>query len=75
MEMGQLFYYFINDYNERHPQDKIEYIDGAGEPYGWVFYQKPQFFDLQKRYINAGNTIFLNGIKENNVIICSRSLN
>jgi hypothetical protein len=75
MEMGELFYYFINDYNERHPQDKIEFINTSGEPYGWVFYKKPHFFDFQKKYINARKTIFNNGIKENNVIICSRSLN
>lgn len=75
MEMGELFYYFINDYNERHPQDKIEYINGSGEPFGWVFYKKPQFFNLQTRYIDAGKTIFNNGIKENNVIICNRSPN
>ncbi len=75
MEMGELFYYFINDYNERHPQDKIEYINHAGEPCGWIFYQKPQFFAWRTKYIDAGKTIFNNGIKENNVIICDRSYN
>lgn len=73
MEMGELFYYFINDYNERHPQDKIEYINNSGEPYGWVFTKKPQFLFLATKYVDAGKTIFNNGIKENNVIICSRS--
>ncbi len=75
MELGELFYYFINDYNERHPQDKIEYVNGSGEPYGWIFYQKPQFFGLRTKYIDAGKTIFNNAIKENNVIICNRSNN
>jgi len=75
MELGELFYYFINDYNERHPQDKIEYVDSSGEPYGWIFYEKPQFFGLRTKYIDAGKTIFNNSIKENNVIICNRSLN
>lgn len=73
MEMGELFYYFINDYNERHPQDKIEYINESGEPYGWVFYKKPLFLNLSTRYVDADKTIFNNGIKENNVVICSRS--
>lgn len=75
MEMGELFYYFINDYNERHPQDKIEYINHSGEPFGWVFYQKPQFLSWRTRYVDAGKTIFNNGIRENNVIICDRSFN
>ncbi len=40
MEFGQLFYYFINDYNERHPNAKIEYVNEQGAPYGWLFYKK-----------------------------------
>lgn len=75
MEMGELFYYFINDYNERHPHDKIEYINDSGEPYGWVFYKKPLFNLIQKRFIDADKTIYNNGIRENNVIICRRYLN
>lgn len=75
MEMGELFYYFINDYNERHPHDKIEFINDSGEPYGWVFYKKPPFYTFQTRYIDADKTIYNSGIKENTEIICSRSLN
>jgi hypothetical protein len=74
MEMGELFYYFINDYNERHPHDKIEFINDSGEPHGWVFYKKLQFYTLQPNLIDADKTIFNNSIKENDVIICSRSL-
>lgn len=72
MDFGELFYYFINDYNERHPHDKIEYIDECGEPFGWIFYKKPNFYTIQKDYLDAEKTIFNNSIKENNVIICKR---
>lgn len=75
MEMGELFYYFINDYNERHPNDMIEFANDAGEPYGWVFYKKLPFYTFQTQYMDADKTIFNNGIKENDVIICSRSVN
>lgn len=75
MEMGELFYYFINDYNERHPNEKIEFIDDAGEPHGWVFYKKPRLYTLLKQYIHADKTIYTNRIRENDVIICSRSMN
>lgn len=72
MDLGELFYYFINDYNERHPNDKIEYVDQQGEPFGWVFYKKPLLSIPQKQYVDAEKTIYNNKIKENNVIICNR---
>ncbi len=72
MEFGQLFYYFINDYNERHPNDAIKYVSETGAPYGWIFYKKPKWYTFITRYIAADRTIFINGIRENDVIICSR---
>ena len=74
MEFGQLFYYFINDYNERHPNSKIQFINGSGEPQGWIFYKKPNWRSVMTRYINADKSIYNNHIKENDVIICARSL-
>lgn len=75
MELGELFYYFVNDYNERHPHSKIQYIDNEGEPQGWIFYKKPKWSTLITKYMDVNKTIFKNGIKENDVIICNRSLN
>jgi len=72
MEFGQLFYYFINDYNDRHPNDVIRYVAETGQPNGWIFYKKPKWYTFITRYIDADRTIFLNKIKENDVIICSR---
>ena len=74
MEMGQLFYYFINDYNERHPNSKIQFVNAKGEPNGWIFYKKPKWYSVVTSYVDAEKTIFNNNIKENDVIICSRSL-
>lgn len=74
MEFGQLFYYFINDYNDRHPDSKVQFINNAGEPNGWVFYKKHRWFTFITDYIDAEKTIFNNHIKENDVIICTRSL-
>jgi Type VI secretion system, TssN len=74
MDMGRLFYYFINDYNERHSNSKVQYINGKGEPHGWIFYKKPKWYSIMTKYIDAEKTIFNNNIKENDVIICSRSL-
>jgi hypothetical protein len=74
MEFGQLFYYFINDYNERHPNNKIQVMHPSGEPQGWTFYKQPKWYTIITRYIEAEKTIFNNNIRENDVIICSRSL-
>jgi hypothetical protein len=74
MELGQLFYYFINDYNERHPNSRIQFINTSGEPNGWIFYKKPRWYSMITGYVDAEKTIFNNNIKENDVIICSRSM-
>jgi hypothetical protein len=72
MELGRLFYYFINDYNERHPQARIHYINANGEPYGWMFYKKPRWYTILTGYMDADKTIFVNSIRENDIIVCAR---
>jgi len=75
MDFGQLFYYFINDYNERHNNSRIHYSDNTGEPHGWIFYKKSKWYTVITQYVDAEKTIFNNKIKENDVIICARSVN
>jgi hypothetical protein len=72
MEFGELFYYFINDYNDRHPNAKIEYASEDGEAFGWIFYLKPKWYTLKTKYIDTDKTFFINNIKENDIIICAR---
>ncbi|HWK03335.1 MAG TPA: TssN family type VI secretion system protein [Puia sp.] len=74
MDMGQLFYFFINDYNERHPSSRIEFVNPSGEPHGWIFYKKSRWYSILTKYMDAEKTIYSNHIKENDVIICTRSL-
>ncbi len=74
MNFGELFYYFINDYNERHPDSKVEFVNREGEPNGWIFFKKPRWYTLLTNYIDADKTIFNNRIRENDVIVCTRSL-
>jgi hypothetical protein len=75
MEFGQLFYYFINDYNERHPDSKIQFITGTGEPHGWLFFKKPKWYSILTHYMDTEKTIYNNRIRENDIIICRRALN
>lgn len=71
MIFGKLFYYFINDYNGRNPDEKIEYLDEKNKPVNWIFYIKPKWFS-SIRYIDPQETISFNFIKENSVIVCKR---
>ena len=72
MDFGKLFYFFINNYDERHPNSKIQIIDDAGKVYGWIFYKKPQWYTIRTKYIDFNNTFFVNKIKQNDIIICKR---
>jgi Type VI secretion system, TssN len=72
MEFGKLFYFFIIDYNERHPEGHIETLEEKTEqPSEWVFYFKPNWWSPLK-HINFTQTVAANNIKEDTVIICRR---
>jgi len=71
MDFGRLFYYFINDYNEKHPNGKIHYSDENKEPYGWYFYSKPKWFNAA-RHIDPDETVDSNNLKDSTTIICQR---
>jgi len=71
MDLGDLFYHFINDYNDRYPNTPIDYLDVNGQPYGWVFHMKPRWF-TGARTLDPEKPVFMNGIQENSVIICNR---
>ena len=68
---GRLFFYFINDYNERHREGPIEFLDKENRPYGWIFHHKPSWIS-RKRYIDPDEIISDNRIRENSVIYCQR---
>lgn len=74
MEFGKLFYFFIIDYNERHPESKIEFTEQDSIPSEWVFHFKPNWWTPIK-HINFTHTVAANNIKEDSVIICRRVKN
>ena len=72
MQFGRLFYFFLIDYNERHPESPIEIVDVESKnPSEWIFYFKPNWYSSLK-HIDITNTVDGNHIKENTVIICKR---
>ncbi len=71
MSLGRLFYYFINDYNDRHPDTPIEYSINGTSACHWLFYVKPKWYQ-GKKYLDYESAIKDNGVKENSVIVCQR---
>ncbi|HEX8268449.1 MAG TPA: TssN family type VI secretion system protein [Flavobacterium sp.] len=70
-EFGKLFYYFINDYNEKNPNSQIHYLDKGNQPHGWYFYSKPKWFGTSM-YIDPDLAVDTNNIKDGATIICQR---
>ena len=71
IDYGRLFYYFINDYNEKNPSSQINFLDSKNQPYGWYFYTKPKWFSSSE-YIDPDLAIDTNNIKDGTTIICQR---
>jgi hypothetical protein len=73
IKLGELFYHFINDYNEQYSETPIQYTDHNNQPYEWWFRIKPKWYQFQ-RIIDPFYTVKANDIRENSVIICERIL-
>lgn len=66
MKLGDLYYHFINDYNDAQSETPILY-DGNE----WLFRIKPKLFGSQ-RVFDPELTVRENKIRENTIIICER---
>lgn len=74
MIVGHFFYFFLGNNNESTPDSEIQYVDRAGQPFGWLFYFQPKWQLLNsKQYIDPEKTFRQNNIKENDVLVCVRS--
>jgi hypothetical protein len=71
MVLGELYYHFINDYNELQSETPIQYMDGEGKAQDWYFRTKAKWYQRSK-ILDANKTIHDAGIRENTVIICER---
>lgn len=75
MKFGQLFYYFINDYNDRHPEGTISYMADSLEPCGWIFKKSTKGIFGTRTVIDPESSVYTNEIKENDLLYCHRILN
>jgi hypothetical protein len=72
MKFGLLFYFFINDYNDRHPEGPISFLDGNREPCGWIFKKVSNKFLGLKEPIDPDGSVYSNEIRENDLVYCHR---
>ena len=70
IKLGELYYHFINDYNDLQSETPIEYA-GNAKADTWWFRMKPKWYQLN-RILDPKLSFKDNGIKENSVIICER---
>ena len=75
MKFDRLFYFFINDYNDTHPESTITFLNSNQIPYGWLFLKVKNKYLNMKEVINPKDYIYSNNIKENDVLICKRKFN
>jgi hypothetical protein len=72
MTLGQLFFIFINDYNERNSQQTISFLDPENRPYGWFFYVEKGWFK-NKYYFDPDLSFKENRIIPNQIILATRT--
>ena len=71
MTLGQLFFIFINDYNDKNAQQYIEYLKSPQQPFGWLFYRKTKWFN-RKQFFDADLSFRNNSIQPNELIYADR---
>lgn len=70
MLLGDLYYHFINDYNEQFSETPIVYNTGE-QTNDWLFRTRPKWYQFSRR-LDPAISVDENRIKENTVIICER---
>ncbi len=71
MGFGRLFYFFINDYNDKKTTTKIEMTEDSGNPCGWYFYTKPKWYGTLKQ-VDSEMTVEKNQLGDGDVVVCQR---
>lgn len=71
MQFSRLYYFCIKDYNERNPQEAIEFLQSDGEPSAWVFNHQSGNI-MSNVYIDPDLSVENNRLQENSIINCTR---
>ena len=66
-KLGDLFYFFIQEWNYKYPQANIEFSDERKDTFGWLFYVQDKWYK-KRRYLDPEKTIRDNEILVNQII-------
>jgi hypothetical protein len=71
MRLSDLFAIFLTDYNKLKPDQALQYLDGQGKSFGWLFYAKQPWWRA-RRYYNPDYTFQDNFLRQGSVIVAQR---
>lgn len=71
MKLGDMFYFFIQEWNYKFPGNEIQYLDDQNKSFGWYFYIKKNWW-ASKKFLDPDLTIYQNGIKVNEIMKTER---
>lgn len=74
LRFGDLFYFFIQEWNHKNPSSTIQFLTEDNRPFGWYFYIKKSWWQ-PSQYMDADFTIRENKIGVNAIIITERIRN
>jgi hypothetical protein len=71
MRLNDLFAIFLTDYNQLKPDQALQYVDGQGQAYGWLFYAKQPWW-RRRRYYDPDRTFQDNFLRQGSIIVAQR---
>ena len=71
IKLGDLFYFFIQEWNHKNPGNTIEYMTESAVPFGWYFTMKKSWWK-PKFYLDPDLSIRENNIKVNEIVKTER---
>ncbi len=69
MKFGDVFHYFVHDYNSEHPSTRIV-ANTEHQPFGWHFYTRKYWW--KKQVIDPNMSVYRNQLKDNVLISAKR---
>ncbi|RZK61258.1 MAG: hypothetical protein EOO59_05505 [Hymenobacter sp.] len=71
MRLSDLFAIFLTDYNKLKPDQALQYLDGQGQAFGWLFYAKQSWW-RRRHYYDPDRTFQDNFLRQGSIIVARR---
>jgi hypothetical protein len=71
MRLNDLFSIFLTDYNQLKPDQALQYVDGQGQAFGWLFYAKQPWW-RRRHYYDPDRTFQDNFLRQGSIIVAQR---